>query len=347
MSRITRYYAGIDLHAEVAQVAIVASNGDLIEERRWELRGGEAREDFVGWLNEWRDARFTVEALGFNRWLVNRMRKLGLAVVVADASKLALKSLGKKTDRRDAVELARRLRLGDIDQHAATYYPSEPEYRLRKLVRVRQRMVNMRTLLGNQILAILRAYGVDRPSGRFYEKTNMEWLAQCPIASRELKDLIKSLARVMKGVHREVLVFDERIKKAAEKTPQAVRDIPQIGPLTAVILHCELGELERFRSARAIASFAGIVPRVNQSADHAYHGRLTRRGSPLLRWAVVQMAIRLMAKDALTKRWAEPYLKRLHKNKVRTALARRLLVGIAISQRRREPFDLKHCLAMG
>jgi transposase len=347
MPRVTRYYVGIDLHAEVAQVAIVASNGDVVEERRWELRGCEARRDFVSWLNEWRDARFTVEALGFNRWLVNWMRKLGLAVIVADAGKLALKRTGKKTDRRDAIELARRLRLGDIDQHAATYYPSEREYRLRKLVRVRQRLVNLRTLLGNQILALLRAYGVDRPSGRFYEKTNLEWLAQCPIPSRELQDLIKSLTRLMKDVHREVCLYDQRVKKAAEKTPETLRSIPQIGPLTAVILHCELGELERFRNPRAMASFAGLVPRVTQSADHAHHGRLTRRGSPLLRWAMMQMAIRLMAKNAIVKRWAEPHLKRMHKNKVRTALARRLLIGIAISQREGEPFDLKRCLAMG
>ena len=56
-----------------------------------------------------------------------------MEIVVADAAKLGLSTLGKKTDRRDAREMARRLRLGDIDRHATTYYPSDDEYGVRKL----------------------------------------------------------------------------------------------------------------------------------------------------------------------------------------------------------------------
>jgi hypothetical protein len=55
-----------------------------------------------------------------------------------------LKKLGRKTDRRDASELSRRLWLGDLDRMASTYYPSDAEYGYRKLLRVRHQLVQMR-----------------------------------------------------------------------------------------------------------------------------------------------------------------------------------------------------------
>ena len=58
----------------------------------------------------WRKGgRYVVEALGLNRWFVNASREAGFDIVVVDAVKLNLRVLGKKTDRRDAHELARRL----------------------------------------------------------------------------------------------------------------------------------------------------------------------------------------------------------------------------------------------
>lgn len=75
-----------------------------------------------------------------NRWFVNACSANGLDVVVVDATKMGLRMLGKKTDRRDAYELARRLRLGDIDRNAATYFAEEKEFAGRKLVRTRHAM---------------------------------------------------------------------------------------------------------------------------------------------------------------------------------------------------------------
>ncbi len=81
-----------------------------------------------------------MEAVEMNRWFVNACQEQELEVVVVDPTKMDLKLFGKKTDRRDAYELARRLRLGHVDRNAVTYFPNDTEFGVRKLVRTRHRL---------------------------------------------------------------------------------------------------------------------------------------------------------------------------------------------------------------
>ena len=90
----------------------------------------------------------------------------------------------------------------------------------------------------------------------------------------------------------------------------------------------------------------GLVPKVAQSADKAHHGRLTRQGNSELRWILSQWAVRLLTSNPLVQPWAREMRRRMHKNKVRMALARRLLVGVWAMLTRGEVFDLRRCLGM-
>jgi len=82
------------------------------------------------------------------------------------------------------------------------------------------------------------------------------------------------------------------------------------------------------------------------SADKAHHGKITRRGNSELRWILSEWAVRLLSRNPLVQRWAAPLLRRMHKNKVRIALARRLLIGVYFMLRRGEAFSLERCLAV-
>jgi transposase len=90
----------------------------------------------------------------------------------------------------------------------------------------------------------------------------------------------------------------------------------------------------------------GLVPRVANSGDTHPHGRLTKRGNPELRWSVSAWAVRLLAYAPHARAWARPRLRRLHQNKVRMALARRLLAGVDVSQTRGAEFSLERCLTV-
>ena len=64
-----------------------------------------------------------------------------------------------------------------------------------------------------------------------------------------------------------------------------------IGPVLALTLRAEIGDITRFARGAELASYAGLVPRVDASADRYWHGRITREGSPWLRWALVEAAM--------------------------------------------------------
>ena len=89
----------------------------------------------------------------------------------------------------------------------------------------------------------------------------------------------------------------------------------------------------------------GLAPRVANSADKSHHGRITKRGNRELRWILTQWSVRLLSFNSIAKEWAEPLLLRMHRNKVRIALARRLLIGIYIMLTRGDAFSLERCLA--
>jgi transposase len=114
---MTTSYIGI-----VIQICVLDRRGEPIAEERIRYRSLEEGLDAVAFARRFGpDCRVAVEALGLNRWFVNACVEAGLEVLVCDPRKLDLKKLGKKTDRRDAREIARRLWLGDLDRMARTY----------------------------------------------------------------------------------------------------------------------------------------------------------------------------------------------------------------------------------
>jgi transposase len=344
----SRYFIGVDLHQSVVQVCVLDAKGEVVSERRFR---GESLEDglkVVGFVVGHPHCRVAVEAIGMNRWFVNALQAKKCDVVVVDPVKLNLKASGKKTDRRDAYEIARRLHLGDIDRNAKSYYPNEQEYGHRKLTRLRRSFVDIRQQLVNNIRAILRAFRIPQPKSPLYFKKSLRALREVTGLSENLAFCLKHLIDELEHTQAAIAQLKRRIEAEAEASAEVaalIDTLPQVGPQTALTLVCELGDVKRFRSVRAVASYAGIVPRVMNSADTAHHGAITKRGNRELRWVVAEWAVRLLSTDNVVQAWASPRLKRMHRNKVRTALARRLLVGVYITMRRGEVFSLDRCLA--
>lgn len=345
---MTAYHIGIDLHKSVAQVCVLNARGDIHEERRFQLPCRAAGAEFVAWLGEFGPScRLAVEALGCNRWFVRGCQAAGLEILVVNAAELGLKNAGKKTDRRDAREIARRLHLGDLDRFAKTYFPTEEEYGWRKLLRIRHKLVGKRTSLQAEIRGLLNAHLIRAPKGDLHGRKQIAWLFELDLGEEYQTFGLHELAYDLKHIQASILRLTARIEAVAKEEAMAcwiVENLPQAGPQTALALRAEIGDATRFRGAREAAAYAGVVPRVTASADRAHHGRITRRGNSELRWILGQWAVRLLAFNDTVKAWAEPMLRRMHKNKVRTALARRLLVGVYVMFSRGEVFDLDKCL---
>lgn len=343
------YLIGIDLHHHVIQVCVRDEHGKVVAEQGFRYDCLEQGMVAVDWLESWKPARVTVEALGLNRWLVNACLERGFDVLVCDPRKLGLRKLGKKTDRRDARELSRRLWLGDLDQMARTYYPGDEEYGLRKLLRVRHRLVQMRQQTINQLRGILNAYQIPAPKGVLYTAPSRARLQSCQLPTPELQTAFNALLDVLATIQEQVLALRRQIDRLPARDPEVEllrKNLPGIGAQSAATLLYELGNPRRFPNGRAVAAYAGLVPKVNQSADKAHHGRLTKQGNAELRWILSQWAVRLLTRDPLAREWASRMRKRVHRNKMRMALARRLLVGVWVMQTRGEAFDLRRCLGI-
>lgn len=347
MSKTVQFYLGVDLHKTVAQVCVLNRSGEIVDEIRARVVDQVAGDMFIDHLEPYlQSGRVAIEAIGVNRWFVNRLLERGIDVVVCDPVKLNLKVLGKKTDKRDAFEIARRLLLGDIDSNATTYCPVDDEYGKRKVIRVRQKLARMRQQLINQIRALLNAYKITGFPGRLTSRKNLDKLARLELATEELTAVMRTCASLLVSYTESIDSLDKRIELLARATlPKALQQLPSVGPMTALILVHELGDVRRFKNANAVASYAGLVPRVNQSADKAHHGALTKRGNRELRHILGEWAVRLLATDTHVKAWAHDRLKRSHKNKVRMALARRLMIGVYKMLLTGEVFSLERCLA--
>ncbi len=344
---MTAYHIGIDLHKSVAQICVRDARGEVHGERRWRFETREAGAELVAWLRAFRDARLAVEALGCNRWFVRECRQAGLSVLVVHAAELGLKNTGRKTDRRDAREIARRLYLGDLDRHALTYFPTEEEYGWRKLLRAKHKLTGMRTSLMAQIRGLLNAHLLRPPGGDLHGRKQVAWLRQQDLGEASQNVVLHTLAATLDSLQVQIVRLEREIERQAAGEASArwiAAHLPQAGPQTALALRAELGDVSRLRGARQAASYGGLVPRVNASADRAHHGRITKRGNTHLRWIVGQWAVRLLAFNETVKAWARPMLERMHRNKVRMALARRLLVGIYVMFSRGDVFTLERCL---
>lgn len=344
------FYIGIDLHRTIIQVCVLDDAGAPVEQKRFtysELSEGLEVVEHIASFGP--NVRVAVEAIGLNRWFVNACLERELDVLVCDPRKLDLKKLGKKTDKRDALEIARKLYLGDLDRYATTYYPSDEEYADRKLLRVRHRLIQMRQQAVNQIRGMLSAYQIEAPRTVLYTGPSQRKLAAIKMPITALQAPFDVLREVLGSLQEQILELDRRIDRKGRRSVDVSlmkEHLPSMGTQTATTLLVELGDPARFRSARAVAAYAGLVPRVAQSADKAHHGRMTKQGNPELRWVLSQWAVRLLTYDPLVREWAAVLRKRVHKNKVRMALARRLLVGVWAMLRTGEAFDLRRCLGL-
>ena len=349
MARVTRFFVGVDLHKTVIQVCVMDRLGEIIEERRYLAKDLVMGQTVLNDLMRFRDGgRFAVEAIGVNRWFVNGLLNAGADVVVCDPTKLNLKMLGRKTDRRDAQEIARRLMLGDIDLNARTYYPNDEQYGKRKVLRVRHRLVELRQQLVNQVRSMLNAYKITGFSGSILTEEALCRLPYIGWPTEEMAVVAQALATSLRGLTESINQLEVQLQEIALDPQIAAlkRQLPYVGPVTAAVLYYELGEVARFVRTRAVASYAGLVPRVNQSADKAHHGRLTKRGNRELRHVMGEWAVRLLANNPLVQQWAAPRLNRSHKNKVRMALSRRLLIGVYKMLQTGEAFSMERCLGL-
>ena len=113
---------------------------------------------------------------------------------------------------------------------------------------------------------------------------------------------LRRLADIVEILHVEAVAADAAVHARARDDAIAVAldRLVGIGPVLGLTIRAEIGDIERFARGPQLACYAGLVSRVEGSAGHLYYGRITRQGSPWLRWALLEAALHAIKRqDAL------------------------------------------------
>jgi len=299
----------------------LSENGQVLEQRSI-ANQPEALKDYV---TRWPPPiELAVEASSSTPTFVNFLAPLVDRIVVAHPQRLkAIASAKLKNDKVDSETLAQLLR-ADLLPPA---WSSDPATRvLREQVRLRSSLVQQRTRWKNQVHSTLHRWGQRPQVTDLFGKKGRAWLSELslPPAPRQT---INTQLKLIDAVDEQVADLDKQTRELAQADfgTRILMTIPGIGAFSALVLKAEIGDIQRFSTKRQLYSYAGLVPWVRDSADQRRRGHITRAGSPLLRWVMVEAAMNAVRSSAGARRYFLRLAKRKPRAVARVALARKLL----------------------
>ena len=316
---------GCDYHPSFQQIAFVDTDTGELQERRLEHRE-EAEKFYRGLGVQGMKVRVGMEASGHARWFERRLGELQVELWIGDATEIARKRERKqKTDRQDAQHILRLLLKDDFPR---IWVASWENRDLRQLLWHRHRMVQARTRIMNQLQAVALNEGL-RSKKRLWREHGREQLESfrlAPWASRRRQDLLELLNRL----NPTIAELSQAIEHEAEKFSEArwLMSHPGVGPLTALAFVLIIGEADRFQCGKQVASYLGLVPLEDSSGHRRRLGHITKQGSSMLRFLLVeaaQVTVRSLPE------WRSKYfhlMMRRGRKIAKVAMARRLAIRL-------------------
>ena len=317
---------GVDYHPSFQQIAFTDKDTGEYEERQLNHSEGEAEKFYRDLKLKATNVRVGMEATGHARWFERLLAELGFELWIGDPAQIkATRVRKKKTDREDARLM---LKLMLEDRFPRIWVPDPENRDLRQLLWHRHRLVQMRTRIMNQLQALAMNEGKRWKSKLWSERgrADFEKLPLAPWASRRRKELLELLDRMNPTVAELTVAVEQEANKRPEV--QRLMTHPGVGPLTALAYVLIIGTPLRFPCGKQIGSYLGMIPSEDSSAGKQRLGHISKQGSSLLRFLLVeaaQVAVRI------NPDWRRRYLHlalRRDPRIARVALARKLGVRL-------------------
>jgi transposase len=286
-------------------------------------------------LEEFEADLVVMEACGPSGWIHDLCRERGKQTVVCSTNEEAWqwKNVKRKTDKDDALKLARLVLLGQLK---AVHMPDLATREHRSLIKYRKTLDQRIGRLKNTIRALFANRGIEISRGSkawFSGRKQLDahrrpladcspdelWRGQLDLELMQLDALCAQLAEVERRLE-AMAKQDDRIRR--------VQTIPGVGRKTAEVLVTALDDVDRFENGRQVSAYLGLVPRQYQSGETDRNGRITKRGSRLVRTILLECAWAALKYNA----WARVVFERIaggqknRRKKAAVALARKLAV---------------------
>jgi transposase len=289
-------FFGMDVHAETIAVAVAEPNGEVrslgtIANREESIR------KFIRKLGPPEHLRACYEAGPTGFVLYWQLTQLGVKCDVVAPSLVPKKPGDKvKTDRRDALKLARSHRSGDL---TAVWVPDEASEALRDLVRAREAAKQDQLRARHRLTKFLLRTGQRPPLGvKAWTERYVEWVQKVrythPAQEATLLDCLNEVEHMGERVKR----LEKSIVEVIQLAPASIREVVRglqalrgIAHISAVTIAVELGNItSRFERARDLMGYSGAFPSEDSSGKRIRRGDITKSGNAHLRRIVVESA---------------------------------------------------------
>lgn len=277
-------YIGMDCGDRTHRVVVLDKDGEEITRKIVENRG----DIVVKVLGEFPGSMIAIEVGTHSRWLQRTLEEAGHTVVVGNSRKLpAITRSEKKTDWRDAEMLARLVRFDPRLLFPITHRGLRAQVDL-AMLKARDAVVRTRSLLINSVRGVLKSEGFRVPkcsAEAFVKKAT-------PCIPGILKPSLAPLLEEIAGMTQRIREYDAHIEAIAEQYPETevLRQIPGVGPITALAYVLTLEDPHRFTSSRKVGAYLGMTPKLDQSGETNKELRITKHGDGFLRRLLVSAA---------------------------------------------------------
>jgi transposase len=257
-----------------------------------------------------------------------------------------------KTDRRDALTLARLARSGDL---VKVFIPDERDEAMRDLTRAREDAVRARHKARQQLNALLLRHGYRYTGANRWTVAHERYLADLKFPHPAQYTAFAEYLQAVHEADARITRLTEALREQTEHwrlkpLVRALMSLRGIDFVAAVTLVAEVGDFRRFARPREVMSFLGLVPSEFSSGEHRRQGEITKAGNGHARRMLVEAAwnyrfparisrllltrqegqsklirdIAWRAQLRLTRRFARLRSRQLHQNKICVAVAREL-----------------------
>lgn len=276
---------GLDLGDKYSYFYAVDSRGNCLEEGRVRTTPEALRKHFSGI----EPALVAIETGTHSPWVSRLLSKSGHEVIVANSRELRLIYKNKKkSDREDARNLARTARI-DPRLLCPIQHRGVEEQASLAVLRARDSLVEARTKLVNHVRGAVKSFGGRIPScsAPSFHRKAPESIPQ------EIEGALKPIVRMIEELTSEIRRYDRAIEELSkERYPvtELLRQVPGIGPITALAFVLILADPRRFKKSRMVGPYLGLTPRHADSGASVPQLRITKAGDVFLRQLLVSAA---------------------------------------------------------
>src|SRR3989440_7184072 len=322
-------YIGVDFHARQQTICYLKTEtGELVfhelkHQDKQQVRAFYAQ--FVG------QVIVGLEASGYSSWFERMLEELGCQVWLGHATEIRRRARWRqKNDRRDA-ELILDLMLHN--EFPRLHRPAVQSREVLRMLRYRQKLIKMRTMSKNSLQAIALQAGLAKGS-RLFTKAGQQELGTAemsPVMHWQREHWLQLMEPLNQQLLETMVWF--KVQSKDDVCIKRLRTHPGIGLLTSPCLVHSLQPVSRFRNTRKVAAYAGFDPVERSSAERKCFLGISKAGSRVLRFLLVEAAHTAIRKDEDLKRFYQRLAERRGRPKAKVAAARKLLIRAFIMLR--------------